>query len=317
MEPSGFQLNKNKEENMEFIVTADWHLRASRPRCRIDEDWYKTQKKAVNQIKKIACEKNCNVAIVGDIFNSNTDTSFQTIQIIQDFAKELAENNLSCYILAGNHDLLYHSSENIEKSAVGILFNSENIYPIKDYFENPGSLGYAKVSYSASNFDEEDNKDAEIVFKHVLCFPDAKSLPPNVDALTAKDLLSEFPNAKYIFTGDYHKNFHYEKNGRHVVNPGCLLRQASDFKDYQCGCYFVNTDKSLVEFIPIIDKEQFVDDSYILEQDEREQRIEKFVSKLKDTKNISLDFIDNVRNAIISNNLNENIKNTIEELMEV
>ena len=290
---------------MRILITADWHIRATRPRCRIDNDWIETQKNALDQIVKIAKEKEAIVTVVGDLFHSISDTSFECVQMIQKTADKLSE----LYILAGNHDLPYHSSENIRKSAIGILLNSQNIFPIKKYFEG--------FECSASNFDEKDEKDASIVFKHILCFPDAKSIPPNVDALTAKELLSEFPNAKWIFTGDYHHNFHYEHNGRHVVNPGCLLRQVSDMKDYQCGIYFVDTDKEIVEFIPIIDKEQFVDDTYILEQDEREKRIEKFVDKLKDTKNISLDFVENVSNAIISNNLDDDIKNMIEELMEV
>lgn len=302
---------------MRFILTADWHLRASRPRCRIDDDWYATQRNAVEQVKNIAVKKDCPVFIVGDIFNSNTDTSFQCIQIVQDFAKELENENLSVYILAGNHDLLYHSTENIDKSAVGILFNSANIYSIKDYFEKLPSSDFARISYSASNFDEDDYKRADIVFKHVLCFPDIKSLPPDVDALTAKDLLSEFSSAKYIFTGDYHHNFHYEKNGRHVINPGCLIRQASDMKNYQCGVYYVDTDKDVFEFIPIIDKEQFIDDSYILKQDERESRIEQFVDKLKDTKNVSLDFVNNVKNAVLENSFSPEMIDVIDELMEV
>ena len=39
-------------ESMKGIITADWHLRATRPQCRIDEDWILTQKNALNQIKK-------------------------------------------------------------------------------------------------------------------------------------------------------------------------------------------------------------------------------------------------------------------------
>lgn len=294
---------------MKLIITADWHLRATRPRCRIDEDWYATQRNAVKQVKNIALEKKCSVAIVGDIFNSNADTSFQCIQIIQDFAKELKDNNLSLYILAGNHDLPYHSSENIEKSAVGILFNSDNIFPIQD-------LDKTGKEISAGNFDEEV-KNVKYVFRHILCFPDLKSLPPNVNAITAKELLVETPKAEWVFTGDYHHNFHYAKNGKNVVNPGCLIRQASDMKDYQCGVYFVDTEKDVAQFIPIIDKEQFVDDSYILKQEEREQRIESFVDKLKDTKNISLDFIDNVQKAITANKLSPEMINMLEELLEV
>ena len=290
---------------MKLIVTADWHIRATRPRCRIDEDWMQTQRKALQQLVKIAKEKEAPVFVVGDLFNSNSDTTFECIQMVQQTADQLGE----LYVLAGNHDLPYHSSENIEKSAIGVLLNSQNIFSIKEHFR--------RHNVSAANFDEEDDKAAEIVFKHVLCFPDVKSLPPNVDALTAKDLLSEFCFAQWIFTGDYHHNFHYEKNGRHVINPGCLLRQASDFKDYVCGVYYVDTENEIVEFIPIIDNEQFVDDSYILKQEEREERIEKFVDKLKDTKNVSLDFIDNVHKAIAANKLSEEMINMLEELLEV
>lgn len=296
---------------MRCVISADWHIRATRPRCRIDEDWMQTQRKALQQLVKIAKVKKAPVFVVGDLFNSNTDTSFECIQMVQQMADELGE----LYILAGNHDLPYHSSENIEKSAIGVLLNSNNIRPIKT-FNWLNENGY-KESLSASNFDEPDNVKAKNVFKHILVFPDLKSLPPNVDAITAKELLNEFPNAKYIFTGDYHHNFHYEKNGRHVINPGCLMRQASDFKDYQCGVYYVDTDTEIVEFIPIIDKEQFVDDSYILKQEEREERIEKFVDKLKDTKNVSLDFVDNVHKAIAANKLSEEMINMLEELLEV
>lgn len=293
---------------MNLVITADWHLRATRPRCRVDNDWYETQRNAVKQVLDIAVSKKSSVAIVGDIFNSNSDTSFQCIQIIQDFAKELQKHNLHCYILAGNHDLPYHSSENIEKSAVGVLFNSDNIFPIQALDESCKTL-------SAPNFDGEV-KNVKYVFRHILCFPDVKSLPPNVDAITAKELLAETPKADYVFTGDYHHSFHYEKNGKHVINPGCLMRQASDMKDYQCGVYYVDVDNEEVSFIPIIDKEEFIDDSYILKQEEREERIESFVDKLKDTKNVSLDFIDNVQKAIKDNELSPEMINMLEELLE-
>lgn len=290
-----------------MIITADWHIRATMPRCRIDTDWINTQRKALNQIVKISEKKKAPVFVVGDLFHTNSDTSFECIWLVQQTAQNL--NNL--FVLAGNHDLPYHSSENIYKSAIGVLLKSQYVKPIKNYFVKED------IDVSAANFDEQDNKNAEVVFKHVLVFPDLKSLPPTVDALVAKDLLSEFPKAKWIFTGDYHHNFHYEKNGRHVINPGCLLRQASDMKDYKCGVYFVDTDEEIVEFIPIIDNEQFVDDSYILKEGERTERIESFVNKLKDTKNISLDFKDNVFRAMQQNEFSDDMKNMIEELMEV
>ena len=291
---------------MKFLITADWHIRATPPRCRIDDNWYETQERALNQIRDFANEKKCPVFVVGDIFNSLGDTSFYCIQMIQKMAKM---TRMGLYVLAGNHDLPYHATENIERSAIGVLMRSNKIKKIKDYFiENDFE------DFSAGNFDEE-TEDKEIIFKHVLCFPDLKSLPPNVNAITAKDLLEEYPKAKWIFTGDYHQNFHYEKNGRHVINSGCLLRQAVDLKNYQTGFYFVDTDENIVDFNPIIDDEEFIDDTYILREKEKEKRIEAFASKVGEVESVSLDYSENVKNAILTSGLSGELVETIEELM--
>lgn len=293
---------------MRCVITADWHIRSNLPRCRKDENWYKTQERALKQIRLFANKNDCPVFVVGDIFHSLGETNFYCIQMIQKMAKKL-DNGL--YILAGNHDLPFHSSENLDRSAVGILLQSDGIGEIKDYF-----LNIENMDVSAENFDEE-TEDAEIIFKHVLCFPDMKSLPPNVDAMTAKDLLEEYSKSKWIFTGDMHKNFHYEKNGRHVVNPGCLLRQAVDFKDYQPGFYFVDTEKNIVEFNLIIDSEDFIDDSYILREKEKEERIEAFANKVGEVESVSLDYAENVKNAMMSSDFSKELMETIEELMGV
>ena len=118
---------------MRFILTADWHLRATPPRCRIDKDWIETQRKALEQVYKYALGYKCSVFVVGDIFHSNSDVSFQCIQMVQDLADKLDKIEQGLFILCGNHDLLYHSSQNIDKSAIGILLKSNNIYKISDF----------------------------------------------------------------------------------------------------------------------------------------------------------------------------------------
>ena len=298
---------------MRMIITADWHIRSTRPRCRIDDDWIETQRQALAQIVRISKDRDATVIVVGDVFHSNSDVSFECIRMVQNMADELGE----LYVLAGNHDLPYHSSENVGKSAIGVLLNSVNIFPISEFFERHCENSGENIHYSAVNFDEPDDTFAEMVFKHTLVFPDAKSIPPNCDGTTARELLREFPAARWIFTGDYHHSFHYEKDGRHVVNPGCLLRQASDFRDYKCGVYFVDTDRIIAEFIPIIDSEQLIDDSYITRENEREDRIDNFVQKLKDTESVSLDFLANVEFALRSNDLESELKEVVEELLEV
>ena len=300
---------------MKMIISEDLHLREDKPRCRIDSDWIQTQENALNQLAEICIARNADLFLTGDIFHRATE--YRMVIYIQRLAEKLSKSGLSIYYLCGNHDMLYHSSSNLDKSAIGLLRNSFNCFSIKDYFDKLDFNSGEKVLFSAGSFDEKDYVNAKFVFKHVLVFPDVKSIPPNCDAITAKELLEEFPKAEWIFTGDYHHNFHYEKNGRHVINSGCLLRQASDFKDYQCGVFYVDTEKNICEFIPIIDSEQLIDDSYILQENEREDRINSFVQKLKETENVSLDFLANVELALRSNKLESDLKEVIQELLEV
>ena len=54
---------------MKYIVTADWHLRSQKPRCRLDSDWMETQRKALSRIIEclsIKSEK-CKIAKITQI----------------------------------------------------------------------------------------------------------------------------------------------------------------------------------------------------------------------------------------------------------
>ncbi len=293
-------------ETMRGIITADWHIRATRPRCRIDDDWLGTQRDAIKQVFQLAVQKKADIFVVGDIFHANSDTSFACIALVQKLALQLKKKGLRLFILAGNHDLPYHNVENIDRSAVGILLKSENIYSIQEYSED----------ISAPNFGGEV-EDKEIVFRHVLVFPDVNSVPPGCDAYTYKELCEETPNAKYIFTGDYHHSFIGRYRKQTVANPGCLLRQASDFVDYQNVVYFVDTEQDIIDAFPIIDNVQLMDDTYIQKQNEREERISSFVETLANTESVSLDFVDNVEKALLVNDFSEEYKDIIRELLEV
>ena len=288
------------------IITADWHLSQTRPRCRIDKDWIETQRNIINQVYEYAKKFKVDVFIVGDIFHSNSDTSFEVIKIVQDFAKELKKIGLKLYVIFGNHDLLFHSVKNVDKSAVGILINSENVYFAGDYSDEVG----------AGHFDEKiENK--RIVFKHILCFESKEDIPFNVDGVTAQELLDEYDNAKYICLGDNHHSFIYENKGRKVINSGCLMRRNSNFKDYKPIIVYVNEEEEICKSYPIIDNEDLIDDSYILQENQRNERIESFVDKLRKTKGVSLDFVDNVQNEMKHNNFEPELKEVVEELLEV
>ncbi len=292
---------------MQAIITADWHLRSDRPRCRLDEDWAEFQRGIVNEIVHIANERHAPIVIVGDIFHTPQVTDRIKRMIIQ--AALNTQNSL--YALAGNHDLAYHCWDNVETSSYGILDALRGTVIF-----HPEHLG------RAAHFGEEPTgPDNGILFIHQLVFPSAKDMPPNTEAVTAHELMAEHPEAEWIFTGDYHRAFHVQHTSggktRNVVNPGCITRQAADMMEYKPSVYYVDTESGTVEQIFLPDTGPMVTDEYLRDAEEREGRVTAFVESIRSSGTIQLDFLQNVNAAMAANkDLAPGTVNMIQRLLE-
>jgi DNA repair exonuclease SbcCD nuclease subunit len=295
-----------------YIITADWHLRSQRPRCRLDDDWLETQRTALTHIATYAGQNKADVIVIGDIFHSTNETTNEIIGLVQEMALQLDEISCKLYILAGNHDLPQHNLDNIHRSAFNILINSKNVFHLSKLKLNDG-----KYKVSAENFGALDN-DVDIIFKHVLCFPDNAKLPPGDKIVRPSELFAEFKNAKYIFTGDYHSAFVYEKGKKKLLNPGCLLRQAADMIDYEPSIYLIEFADGELEYEKhkIPDNEKLVTDEYLEKEELRNSRIEAFIERIKENEQVTFDFIENVHNLMKSNDIEKETKTIILELME-
>lgn len=285
-----------------LIISSDYHLSEKKPRCRLDEDWLKTQESHLDFIATTSNKYKSPVCIVGDIFDKAVVTEKIKIMFLQ-FVNKV---KYGVYVLAGNHCLPYHSWANVNNSSFGVIWNSGKVHGLDE-------LGMA------AHFGEEiKGIDNRLLFIHELVFRTSKDLPPNVNARTAKDVLDEYPKMKWVFCGDNHHSFSFEYKNRYLINSGCINRQASDFKNYQPIMYYVDTDKDIVTEIKIPDNEELVDDSYIIEEKEKIDRIGAFVEGVKKNGKLSLDFILNVDNALKKNrNLKVKTVDKIKELMEV
>ncbi len=270
---------------MKVLTFADLHLRDTVPSCvdATHEEWMKIQRDALTKVYDIAVDNHVDeVYAGGDIFHSNATASFECITMFQEFAEALSAMDIRVRILAGNHDLPNHSSTNLNKSAVGVLFNSEYIWDMK------GSV------IRGCNFDEDDYAGCKAIFKHVLCIPENEK-PSFIECETPETLLTKFKSARFIFTGDYHRNFvHKSLDNRYVINSGCLTKQASDFADYETGVYVSNLETCDVKWCPVNIKQKFVKNGISVKTD---KSVEDFVSGIK-KESVTLDFIGTLRNEL-------------------
>ena len=267
---------------MRFLITSDWHLRSTVPSCvnATETEWMDIQRKALDKIIDIAkTDKVEAVYCGGDVFHSERTASNECVFMAQEFASNLKSLGISFYVLAGNHDLKYHTSTMLSKSAMGVLFNSKNV-------ESMDSQSYIK----GCNFDQDDYGDAEMIFKHVLCIP-REEIPFGVECETPESLLERYPSARWIFLGDHHKNFHWVSGNRHVLNPGCLTKQASDFEGYVTGVYVVDVEFDTAAFWPVNIEQKFVKNGGAVSVD---KSVEDFVNSIR-SDSVTLDFVSELR----------------------
>jgi len=273
---------------MKFLITSDWHIRSTVPRCldMTQEEWMNVQREALKQVGEIALENDvCDILVGGDIFHSENTATFECIYLVQEFIQDMWDKDIPVSILCGNHDLPQHSSSNIPRSAIGVLLNSKDVQNMNKHCVVKGC-----------NFDNDDYGDSKYIFKHTLTIP-KKDIPfPDIQCETPESLLEKYPKSKWIFTGDYHKHFeHNNLEGRHVINPGCLTKQASDFENYETGVYVIDTDDETVKWCPVNVEEVFNHNGEA--KKELDATIENFVSGIK-KESVTLDFIESVKKEL-------------------
>jgi len=288
---------------MKVAVSADFHLRRDRPRVRIDEDWILSQKNNVKELLYSCVEHDINMIILsGDIFDSSNQPPW-VVNILPEAMEEVysdIESLPEVHIFPGNHDLQHHQYANLSNSSIGNLMSMKGItgHAMNERFENTDFL-----------------EEYGIVVVHRLIMPDGnESLARLANAEIAADVIESFPTAEFVLTGDYHKHYTESYEDVILINPGCLNRQSADEKEYEVGFYIFDTDiPDETEFITLeSDDVSLMDDSYLVEQHAREDSLTAYAEQLAESKGLSFDLWDVVRELSVNSSKLE--KNIIEEV---
>lgn len=283
---------------MKGIITSDWHLRKDVPpsRTETEEEWINLQFNMVQKVLDFSDENNLDIYHDGDLYHRSQPYYGIISRLIDAF-----ENHIPFLKrLAGNHDLPYNTFENVKNSG---------------WYLSPG-VDLTDTEKGAFHYAETPrSKRAVIVFTHQLTFPSEKARPFEGIGKTAQELLDEFPSAKWIFTGDYHKSFHYEKDGRHVVNPGCLTRQSASEASYDTGFYEVDTEAEEVIFHSL-EENAPMETKHLDKTKERDSRIDAFIETVEASGKISLSYKENLDKKLAMKGISKGIRIIITEIEE-
>lgn len=277
---------------MKFLVSSDWHFRDDRPRCRKDT-WSITQERKLQFVVNTINEHKCAMFVPGDILDSGTVSPTLENMMI----RVLREAKYPIYTIAGNHDAPYHNIKHLYRSSYMVLAQAGVIRHADAEFV------YENMQVMPVQYGDMIPEGDGILMCHRLVFPHVP--PPYLSAVSADDMFEQY-NYNIILSGDNHTPFFKQRGDRVLINGGGLMRQDADKKNIN-PLLFLYTDGAVLK-IPVPIEIDVVGEEHLINQRHRDIRISTLVERVKLSKNIGLNF---------KNNIDNNIHDVRDEVVEI
>jgi len=279
-----------------LILCSDFHLREDTPTC-FTGDFQMEQWIAVNFVKDLQKKYSCPIVHAGDLFHHWKPSPWLISQTMLHIPAEF-------WSIYGQHDLPQHNWELRNKSGLYTLYQS----------------GYVKVplrevgcSYGQEPITGEGTVrmlvDKDILIWHHMTYIN----PPYPGAIggNAISILKKYPQFSLICTGDNHQSFYTEYEGRLLVNPGNLTRQTADQIDFQPRVALWYADTNTIEWVDIPIQKDVISREHIEIKEQRDARIDAFISKLDGDWVAGMSFEENLEAFFVKNETRDVVKEII------
>ena len=290
--------------NPDCILTSDWHIRADTPQCRTDA-FTEAMWKKVQFICDIANEHDIPILLAGDIGHRSQWPNW----LIEKFMSITPD--VEIIAIAGQHDLPGHNLEAIPQSGFGVLMRAGYIregYP-DSYIQTFPFGTEIKPPF-------DDGWKVNVAITHQMVIEDKPYWPGQV-ASSAKSLLKKFPDYKLILSGDNHKAFVVEHEGRLLVNPGSMMRSTADQIDHRPRVYLWESKTNSVEAVYLPIEQGVIDRSHIDTKKEKDARIEAYTTRLSERYEVGLSYEENLKAYFEENRTRQPIQDRIWEACEI
>ena len=290
--------------NVDGIFGADLHIRPDVPVCRTD-DFLSAMGIKLRHIMDLCELHNCPLVISGDVGNRPQWPNW----LIEWYADILYPYKQRILVIPGQHDLPDHSLAEIKRSAIGVLaaaglvriLNPQSYYPIADGW---------KVAGFAYGEEIKECGDANMAVIHKLVLEEEMWWAEGKGE-TAISILQKYPQYSLILSGDNHKPFVTEYEGRLLVNPGSMMRSTAIQTDHKPRVYLWDAKENRVEpsYLPIEDG--VVVRHHIEVKEAKEQRMTAFVEHARKDFETGLSYEKNLEEYFLKNTEEEKVKKKV------
>lgn len=296
---------------MKIGFLTDIHARATRPSCRLDENYIESWSNDVeNAIKELS---DCGIILIGgDIFNKPEEKCIALSQIIRIFSPYKDK----LYTVIGNHDIFGYEKKGIGGTALEVLLFSGIVKKLDKILIGDILIKGIHAYDKELDFKKEPGHKITIVVAHKMISPSGA-----FDGIKIKDLDID-GNADIILSGDIHDPHLVKTNKRIFINPGSLSRQNILDKDRFPAVAVIeilnNKLNYYIKQINSVGKEMFNINDYESTKNKKEDLIEfasRYSSEIKSIRSSSIDLKQQLRSFLEKNNIEKDISKLIEEYL--
>ena len=281
---------------VDAIITGDWHLREDTPTA-FTGDFEKEQWTVVDFISELQKKYDCPIIHTGDLFNHWKPSPYLLTQTMRHFPEMF-------WTVYGNHDLPQHNIELADKCGINVLAEA-GFLRILDFVH----WGKAPLKEGLQIGDKV------FIAWHVMTYQGKKPWPGITDPMAAK-LLRQYSQFDLIATGHNHKTFTEEFEGRLLVNPGGITRQSADQIDTIPCVFLYHAGDNSVTRVDLPYTEGAISREHIDIVQQRDDRIEAFISRLDSDWVASMSFEDNLDAFLKANQVRDGVKKVIYKVLE-
>ena len=276
-----------------MIFCSDLHIGHGNPICRqqTDEGFTADTKAKFKALIDYTIEHQEQLCVAGDFFHKPVVGIEYLNFVCKELARLHSETGKIPIVIAGQHDMPYHSLEEFHRSSIGVLA-ATGLIDLK----MEGSFGNG--AYEGDGF----------VMIHKCVWQGEEPYPGAPPSGNVQHLVRDYPNT-LIVAGDNHDPFIAELKGSTVLNCGAMLRTTVRQMD-DIPCFYHVIDGNINK-IPYPLSDVVLSDEHLVEREKASLTdIMEIGSEVTD------DFRTNLMNYAQSTKLCEEVLKTIENLME-
>ena len=224
-----------------FLLTSDWHCRKTNPQYRVD-DYCESILKKIKWLVAQANKYKVPMIVAGDLFHNVK----VPIKVVNRLIRILKKCDRDIYATAGQHDQEFHS-EDLISSPFQTLVEAEVIIPL-------GATSTKNIWGINWNQDLPENmgtdNDSILVMHYTVTNGDPAFFLQD-SGMSSDDVLDSFPEFRYIVCGDYHTPHIKKRDGRILINCGCIGRSNKDQYNFQPQAYLLDTGLEALKVLKI------------------------------------------------------------------